>query len=197
MKEKYVIVGNGIAAISAIDAIREVDQESEIIMFGSENHRPYNRISLSKNLLGTLTEEKLMLRKAEWYDKTQTKMFTDERVTSIQSGLNHIETDGGKVVEYTKLLIATGSKSIQPSITGIHSPHVMTLKTFEDAQNILSDTEHMKQVAHIGGGIQGLEMAWILSQLGKEVTLIELMGRLMPKQLDESSSKMLLSIIEK
>lgn len=197
MKESYVILGNGIAALSAIDAIREIDKEGDLYLFGDENRLPYNRISLSKGLLGTLDEEKIMLRKKTWYEENQVKHSLNGEVKEIDLQQQQIKTVLGKTIPYTKLLIATGARNIQPPLEGISNKGVSSLRTYDDALDILSVTHDMKQIVNIGGGIQGLEVAWNLSKLGKKVIIAELMDRLMPRQLDEIASNILHTAIEK
>lgn len=63
LEEKIVIIGSGIAAISAAKAIREIDKQSEIVIFGEEKFYPYYRIKISKGLLGNFEEDKLLIQK--------------------------------------------------------------------------------------------------------------------------------------
>ena len=191
MPEKVVVIGNGIASITAIKAIRELDQESEVHLIGGETFYPYNRVRLSKGLLSTLEEDKILLQKKEWYDSNNINLYLDSQVLSIDIDKQLVELSDNSFIPYTKLLIATGSHNIEPDILGIEKTGVYTLKTLQDAWDIMDKSKDSSSSLIIGGGIQGLETAWILSQMGKEVTIAHHSERLMRKLLDVKSSKIL------
>lgn len=191
MSEKIIIVGNGITAISAIKAIRECDKESEIELYGDEKFYPYNRIRLSKGLLSSLEEDKILLQKKDWYAENNIKLYLNTRVISINTDRKEIKlSDGGKV-DYSKLLLANGANNLIPDINGINKEGIFSLRTLEDARNIVQQSNNSEVILNIGGGILGLELAWILAQAGKKVIITELAPRLMPKQLDEAASQIL------
>ncbi|KRQ86337.1 Assimilatory nitrate reductase electron transfer subunit [Caloramator mitchellensis] len=188
-----VIVGNGIAAISAIKAIREEDLKSNILLFGDEDFYPYNRIRLSKGLFDKLEDDKILLQKKDWYDKNGVEINLNTRVLSIDTNNKLIYLEDWKPISYYKLLLASGAKNYTPPIPGIEKKGVYTLRTLKDAKTIIEGIKMAHNIIQIGGGIQGLETAWILNQHGKKVTIVEISERLMPKQLDEKSSQ----IVEK
>lgn len=191
MPEKLVIIGNGIAAITAIKTIREFDHESEITLIGEERFYPYNRVRLSKGLLSTLEEDKILLQKKEWYDNNNINLYLDTQVLSIDIDKQLIELSDEHFIPYTKLLIATGSHNIKPDVLGIEKTGVYTLKTLQDAWDVMDKVKDCSSSLIVGGGIQGLETGWILSQMGKEVTILHHSERLMRKLLDEKSSEIL------
>ncbi len=196
MKEKIVILGNGIAALSAIKAIREVDSISEIHVYGEEPYYPYNRIRLSKGLLSALEEDKILLQKKEWYKTNHVNMYIGKKAVFLDPLTQIITFQDGSQTDYTKLLIATGASNAIPPIKGIEKKGVFTLRTLEDAQRITSQQKQGSSFLNIGGGIQGLETAWILSQLHKKVIVAELLPRLMPKQLDHKASTIVEKVIQ-
>ena len=195
MAEKIVVIGNGIAAITAIKAVREIDRESEIHLYGEERFYPYNRIRLSKGLLSTLEEDKILLQKKEWYEENDIKLYRGTKVVSIDIENKSVRTSDGNSLRYTKLLFANGARNFAPPIPGMDKQGVYTLKTLEDAWDIIGHVKDKKKILNIGGGIQGLETAWILSQMGKQVMIAELLPRLMPRQLDEKASKILEKVV--
>ena len=159
MPEKLVIIGNGISAITAIKAIREFDQISEIHLIGEEEFYPYNRVRLSKGLLSTLEEDKILLQKKEWYDNNNINLYLDTQVLSIDIDKQLVELSKEIFIPYTKLLIATGSHNIEPEVLGIEKTGVYTLKTLQDAWDIMDRVKDSSSSLIIGGGIQGLETA--------------------------------------
>jgi nitrite reductase (NADH) large subunit len=191
MQDKIIIIGNGIAAISAIKAIREVDMESEIHLFGEEVFYPYSRIRLSKGLLSTLQEDKILLQKREWYDDNNVNLYLGTKVVSIDIDKKVVRLFDDSLISYTKILIATGSNNMEPNIPGVDKNGVYSLRTLQNAWDIADSLKNSKNILIIGGGIQGLEIAWILSQINKEVTIAHNHSRLMTKQLDSKASKIL------
>ncbi|MDW8802983.1 FAD-dependent oxidoreductase [Clostridium sp. A1-XYC3] len=191
MEDKVVIIGTGIAAISAIKAIRAVDKEIKVELYGDELFYPYNRLRLSKGLLGSLEEDKLLIQKKEWYGENNITLNKGIKVVSINTDSKELQlSDGGKA-DYTKLLLANGASNFVPDINGINKSGVFTLRTLQDARNIAEESSKCKTVLHIGGGILGLELAWVLAQAGKKIIVSELAERLMPRQLDERASELL------
>ncbi|WP_099189356.1 NAD(P)/FAD-dependent oxidoreductase [Tepidibacter mesophilus] len=196
MNEKILVIGSGIAAITAIKSIREIDQNIEIHLIGDESFYPYNRVRLSKGLLSTLEEDKILLQKKDWYDLNNIRLYKNIAVISIDTDKKEVKLSDGNKMNYNKLLLANGASNVAPHILGIDKKGVFNLRTLKDSWNIKDEAKKNNRILIIGGGIQGLEIAWILSQLGKKVFLAEIFSRLMPKQLDEKSSEILKNALE-
>ncbi|WP_242841916.1 NAD(P)/FAD-dependent oxidoreductase [Clostridium beijerinckii] len=196
LEEKIVIIGSGIAAISAAKAIREIDKQSEIVIFGEEKFYPYYRIKISKGLLGNLEEDKLLIQQKKWYTDNNIRVYCDNKVTGIDTKNKEAILEDGTRVPYTKLLLANGASNLTPPIKGIDKPGVFNLRTLDGALKILEYLNNVKRVLLIGGGVQNLEIANILSEGGKKVIIAEFASRLMPRQLDEFVSDKLKQSIE-
>lgn len=194
--KKIVIIGSGIAAITAIKAIIEVDSNSEICLIGEEKFYPYNRIRLSKGIFDELNENNILLQKKEWYEDNNVKVYLDTRATSVNVDCQEVVLSDGSKVKYDKLLLANGSANTIPPIDGIGKNGVYTLRGLKDALAIKKRLKQSKNIVVIGGGIQGLEIAWILHQHGKAVIIVELLSRLMYNQIDEEASQILKNTIE-
>lgn len=196
LKQKIVIIGNGIAAITAVKSIREIDNDCEIHMFGDERFYPYNRIRLSKGLLDKLEEDKILLQKKDWYEANGIDIFLNKKAVSIDINKKEVKFSDHSSITYSKLLLANGAEDRVPSIIGIDKKGIATLRTLQNAWDIIDNAQESNTVLNIGGGIQGLETAWMLSQLGKKVIVAEISSRLMPKQLDENASKILENVVK-
>jgi len=191
-----VIIGGGIAGISAIKAIREVDGDVEISMFSNENFYPYNRLRLTKGLFGNLEEDNILLQKKQWYETNKVKLNINKGVTGINIEDQEVLLNDGSKSKYNKLLLACGSSNFKPPIEGIDKENVYTIRYLEQTWEVKKAAKDRESPLIIGGGIQGLETAWELNQQGKAVHIAEIQARLMPKQLDERASKILQEIIE-
>jgi nitrite reductase (NADH) large subunit len=197
MSGRIIIVGAGVAAVNAIKAIREIDTESEIYLFGDERFYPYSRIRLTKSMFENLLENKILLQKTDWYSTNNVSLYLGKAVVKIDTDNYEIILEDGSRYSYRKLLLVNGAHNFKPPIDGIEKSGVYSIRTLDDINNIQEDLEQKEIILNIGGGIQGLETAWMLQQHGKRVIIAEFQNRLMPRQLDESASKILQKAIEK
>lgn len=193
---KIIIIGAGIAAVSAIKAIRQLNQDIDITVYGEEQHFPYKRIRLTKDLANGIDEEKLLIEKEDWYEANRVTLETGKKVTKINPEQHVIILSDGTIDKYSSLLLATGASNRVLPIKGIDKTGVYTLRSLEDGQDILKQAEKSKRAVIIGGGILGLEIAWSLIKLKKEVVIVEAMPRLIPRQLDGDSSQLLQKVVE-
>lgn len=196
-RKNIVIIGGGIAAINAVKAIREIDNEISIDLFGNERYYPYYRIRLSKSLLGKLDEESIILQKKDWYELNKINLHLNARVVGINTEKKEVLLSNDERVKYDKLLIASGADNNVPKIEGINKRKVFTLRNLEDAYRIRECMDNSNTILYIGGGIQGLEIALSLKQQNKNVILAEIQSRLMPRQLDEDASNILQEMVKR
>ncbi|MCM3588197.1 FAD-dependent oxidoreductase [Mesobacillus maritimus] len=195
MPQTYCVIGSGVAAVNAAKAIRDQDQDGKIILFGSEPALPYNRIKLSKELFSDLTSSKVLLKKEKWYEKNSIEIV-NKKITRIEPNSSMIVTADGATVEYDKLLICTGAKNRKLPIEGVDLPGVYTIRERQEAEDFKAFIVNKENVVNVGGGIQGIETAWSLHKAGKKVSIIEAAPRLMARQLDERTSKLLQQKVE-
>ncbi|HBB30186.1 MAG TPA: NAD(P)/FAD-dependent oxidoreductase [Clostridiales bacterium] len=196
MNDRIIIIGGGIAGISAIKAIRETDSTIEIHMISNEKFYPYNRLRLTKGLFGNLSSEDILLQKKEWYEINKVNLHIDKEVTWIDVKEHEVILNDGDKLNFSKLLLASGAHNFTPPIEGIEKENVYTIRHLEDAWAVKEVVSAKKKPLIIGGGIQGLETAWELNQHGEEVAIAEIQSRLMPMQLDIRASQILRNIIE-
>lgn len=196
MAKNYVIIGSGIAAVTGAKAIRNLDKDGIIQIYGEERSLPYIRIKLSKDLFTDLGNEKVLIKKEKWYEENNIFLETDSKIIRIDSDSKFVVTSKGNQIAYDKLLICTGSNNRKLTIEGANLKGVYTIRKMWEADQFKSKTENKNHILSIGGGVQGLETAWSLLQVGKKVTIIEVAPRLMARQLDDRSSSILKSKIE-
>ncbi len=102
---KYVIIGNGVASIGAIEGIRKVDTENEILVIGAEDSPAYGRPLISYLLAGKIGPERLALRPKVFYGKSNVTLKLGTRVESIDTKAQTVQTNKGESIEYENLLI--------------------------------------------------------------------------------------------
>lgn len=110
MKEKLVVIGNGMAGIRTVEELLKIDEERyDITVFGAEPYGNYNRIMLSPVLAGDKTIDEIMLNDMQWYKDNNVTLHSGKEVTSIDRVNKKVIADDGTEESYDRLLIATGS----------------------------------------------------------------------------------------
>jgi hypothetical protein len=117
-KEHFVIVGGGIAALSAAQAIRKRNSTASITLLTEEAFKPYYRPALSDFLSEDLPDERLFVMQDQWYEDNQVEVRTSCQVTALDTAGKKVGlADGGSMI-YDQLIIATGARSNIPPIKG-------------------------------------------------------------------------------
>ncbi len=188
---KYIIIGNGVAGTSAASQIRKIDRSGEITILTDESYPFYSRIRLIDYLAGEVGEKGLIIHEDIWYKKNNLNLLLNTRVSEIDNNKKQIITEKGEVLEYGKLLLATGGISFIPPIKGSDKKGVFTLRSLRDAREIIEYAGAIKKILLIGGGVLGLEAGNSLRKTGHEVTVVEFSHRLLPRQMDTEGSEIL------
>lgn len=195
---KYVIIGNGMAGLSAAEEIRKNDNEGRIIIIGGEEYLTYNRVKLSHFISKKeYSIKELLVHDENWYKERKIEVLLNTKVINIEANTKEVITDTKEKIQYDKLLIANGSSPFIPPITGANKKGVFALRTIDNLIDIQKYAEKCSTVSVIGGGLLGLEAAWALNQLGKKVNIIEFSPYLLPRQLDEELGSHLQEELEK
>ncbi len=195
-KEFYVILGNGAAGLSAAKAIRERDLTGSIVMVSNEPYITYNRPMLTKSLAAGLRADEIAVENASWYEENKIYQLLGREVTAIHNAEKEVELSDGTKLQYTKLIYALGSECFVPPIPGWEKEGVIAIRRMSDIEKIEKRMDRVEHVVVIGGGVLGLEAAWELKKLHKEVTVLELAPQIMGRQLDMPASEMLMQISE-
>lgn len=184
----YLIIGNGIAGLSATEEIRKKDSDAKILIVSSEKPSTYWRTRLSDLISKDFSEDEIYVKKEPWYSERHIDERLETAVERLDLENNKAILDNGEEIEYGKALLATGARPNIPPITNIDSKGVFAIRTIDDLMNFKSYVEGKDKVVVIGGGILGLEAAYSALLLGKEVTVIESFDYLLSRQLDRELS---------
>jgi NADPH-dependent 2,4-dienoyl-CoA reductase/sulfur reductase-like enzyme len=167
---KYIIVGGGLAAATAVEGIRSRDDSGSIALFGKESRTPYDRPPLSKGLwFGKTTLDQLPVHPDSFYSSHNVHTFLGTEITEIDPKRNQVVDDDGHRYTYDKLLIATGGS---PRRLSFGEGVVRYFRTADDYLELLEATKTLHSFALIGGGFIGGELAAALVSRGKQVTMI-------------------------
>jgi NADPH-dependent 2,4-dienoyl-CoA reductase/sulfur reductase-like enzyme len=173
MKTRYCIVGGGIAAAAAIEGIRAHDHDGGILLLSRENHRPYRRSLLTKDLWnGTATVDLLPLHPDEWYAEQRVDVRLRHEIIEVDAGGRHLWDERGEVVEFDELLLATGCRPRRLRAEGAETPGVRYFRDLEDYLDLEARFDRLQHITLVGGGFISIEMAASLRARGKEITLL-------------------------
>jgi len=190
---KYIILGAGQAGFMTAKTIRDHDPEAEIRIFDADKTGLYAKMRLPEYVAGLLPEAKLILFDAEKLRSMKIEPVFGCKVVAVDRGGHKIRLEDGREFGYDKLVFATGANAFVPPVKGLDQVTTYTLRTLDDARKIAAKAEEADASALvIGGGLLGLEIAWALRQRGFAVTVAEFMNRLLPRQLNEAQSGVLL-----
>jgi len=183
MARKVIIVGGVAGGASAAARLRRLDEHAEIIMFEKGDYISFANCGLPYYIGGTIADkEKLLLLTPEAFRK---RFNVDVRVgcevTKIDRAGKTVEVYDLKKGEtytesYDKLILSPGAEPIKPSLPGIDSSRVFTLRNIPDTYRIKDhvDTRKPKRAVVIGAGFIGLEVAENLFEQGVKTTIVEL-----------------------
>lgn len=192
------IIGGGIAGISAAQSIRERSKNAKILLIEGEKSLPYYRTLLSDYLYKELKDEKFYLKPLDYFEREKIELLIGTKVSNIDYKNTKICMEDGEERHYDKLIIATGACSYVPKNFSLDTNGIFVLRNKKDADEIKEYAKNCKNAVIIGGGVLGLEAAHAMYKLGLNVTVVEIMQRLLPRQLDEMSSRILeKKIVEK
>ncbi|QIO99312.2 FAD-dependent oxidoreductase [Bradyrhizobium symbiodeficiens] len=168
-----------------------------VAVIGEEPRLAYNRVLLSSVLAGETGSHEIELRPADWWRHRGVTVRYGYRVTEIDTGRRELKIEGEESMEYSKLVIATGSTPLRLNLPGADLAGVHTFRDTRDVDLLLTLAAAKKRVVVVGGGLLGLEAAYGLAKAGAPVTLLHLMDRLMERQLDGPAAGLLKTLVER
>jgi len=197
MKQKIVVIGNGMVGHSFIEKLIASDAYGhyEVHTFCEEPRVAYDRVYLSSYFSGK-TAEDLSLVAPNFYEDNGVTLYLKDKAVSVDRDNKIVISESGERVEYDKLIMATGSYPFVPPITGNDRDGCLVYRTIEDLDAMKTVADRGKIGVVVGGGLLGLEAAKALVDLGLETHVVEFAPRLMPVQLDDGGAALLKRKIE-
>jgi nitrite reductase (NADH) large subunit len=197
MKQKLVVIGNGMAGIRTVEEVLKRQPERyEITVFGAEPHCNYNRILLSPVLAGEKTVQDIVLNDEHWYYRNGITLHKGKTVVRIDRRRRAVLSEDGMEAPYDRLLLATGSTPLMLPLPGKDLPGVIGFRDIHDVHRMLEAAAHYRHAVVIGGGLLGLEAANGLRKQGMDVTVVHILDSLMERQIDKPASALLRRSLE-
>lgn len=177
-----VIVGAGHAGAQAAIALRQRKFAGSIAIVGEEPELPYERPPLSKDYLsGEKTFERILIRPASFWTERNVTMVLSKHITKVDPVTKTVTAEDGTSIGYGSLIWATGGHARKLACAGHHLAGVHTVRSRADVDRLTSELGDTMRVVVIGGGYIGLEAAAVLNKLGKEVTVLEALDRVLAR----------------
>ncbi|MGI4728968.1 MAG: nitrite reductase large subunit NirB [Janthinobacterium lividum] len=190
-KQVIIVVGNGMVGYKFCEKLIKKTDAFQVIVFGEEPRRAYDRVHLSEYFNGK-TADDLSMSSETWYEENGIQLHLSDPVQEISLAEKKIHSRNGIEINYDYLVMATGSGAFVPNIPGVEKEGVFVYRTIEDLDMMKDYASKSQNGAVMGGGLLGLEAAKALMDLGiKEAHVIEFAPRLMPRQIDSAGSNLL------
>lgn len=180
--QNVVVIGGGQAGAQAIASLRQWGFEGSICLIADERALPYQRPPLSKAYLkGDMDEDRLYFKPQAWYDDQCVDVLTGLSAVSIDRASRLVSLSNGGTVAYDALIIATGSRPRPLPVDGADLEGVFELRGLNHVQALMPETIAGKRIIIVGAGYIGLEAAAVASQLGLDVTVLEMEPRVLSR----------------
>lgn len=177
-----LIVGAGHGGAQAAIALRQGKFAGSIAMIGDEPELPYERPPLSKEYLaGDKAFDRILIRQPAFWEERNVAMLLGRRVVSVDPAVHRVTTADGAIIGYGKLIWATGGTARRLACEGHDLGGVHTIRCRADVDRLVAELPGVTEVVVVGGGFIGLEAAAVLTKLGKKVTLLEALDRVMAR----------------
>lgn len=190
MKTKYLIIGNSVAGISCVEAIREINKEEKIILVSDEKEINYSRPLISYLLGKKIDKNKIFYRPDNFYQENQVELILKRKAIKLDLKKREVILSDKQKISFEKLLIATGGTPVIPEIRGGNLAGVFTFTKLQDAEDIAQyiKSNKVRKAVVVGGGLIGLKATEALLELGIGVTIIELADRILSATFDQRAS---------
>ncbi len=196
--QKVVVIGNGIAGVTAADHLRRRHPLAEIDLIAEEPHHLYNRMGISRLVYGRSAMQGLYLNPDSWYDERQITTWLNTRALAVDRAAREIALGTGERLPYDRVILTMGSSSFVPPIEGFGAAGTGVLRSADDALQLRAFAQRhaCRRALVAGGGLLGLEAAYALHKLGVRTAVLERSDRLLRRQLDARASELLQAYLE-
>lgn len=195
--KKYVIIGNGVAAVGAIEGIRKVDKDGKITVVSEEKYPVYCRPLISYYLENKTDPERMNYRSSDFYEEIGCEVLYGKKALSINTDVHKVKLCDGTELSYTSVCVATGSSPFVPPFEGLEMvKNKFNFMTLDDAFALKKAINKDSKVLIIGAGLIGLKCAEGLHGRVANITVCDLADRVLSSILDTECAAMMQMYLE-
>ena len=191
-----VIIGTGIAGMSALAAVSEKEPTHEIVLVGDEDRLPYKRTKISKHIARGFERDEFALHDPEWFSQRNVDLKLGRKVVAIDPHRQTVVLDGGDRIGWKRLIIATGARAREPGIPGYDADFCRTVRQAGDVERLMQSITGNQSVLVVGAGVLGIEIAEQLRAKGSAVRLISSGSSAMPRELNRTAERTMRTLLE-
>lgn len=185
---KYVVLGSSAAGVNGVRELRKIDPESEIVLI-SKDKAIYSRCILHQYLSGERDMERLCFAEHNFEDLYRVNWMKGRSCVSLKPQEKLVVLENGETVSYDRLLIATGSHTFVPPVKNLkEAENVVGFRNIEDMDVLKEVAKNAKHIIVMGAGLVGMDCSVGFLELGVKVTMVEMAGWLLSKQLDRRAA---------
>jgi 3-phenylpropionate/trans-cinnamate dioxygenase ferredoxin reductase subunit len=185
-----LIVGAGHGGAQAATALRQQGFEGRVGVIGDEPELPYERPALSKDYLaGEKAFERILIRPERFWAERDIQMLTGRLVVGVDAAAHSVQLTSGDRMRYGRLVWAAGGRPRKPAWAGAALKGVHVVRSRAEVDLIRSELDAAREIVVVGGGYIGLEAAAVLTKLGKQVTVLEMLDRVLARVAGETLSR--------
>ena len=185
MARRIIVIGSGAAGMSAASAARKASSDAQITVFTEDEDIAYSPCAIPWGIEGRSGWDEIVMHTPEFYEKERNiTVVTRTRVESVDGDAKTV-TAGGQTYPYDALVIATGGRVFVPPVPGADLANVFVVRTVRDGKDIQAALKDVDSVVIGGAGVIGLELAVAIKEMGKDVTVIEMMDQVIPRIADK------------
>ena len=196
-KQTLVVIGNGMVGQNFLVSLvaSEIKDNFNVVTFCEESIPAYDRVHLSEYFAGKSADD-LSLVETDFFDNNDITIHIGDKAVSIDRENKTVRSENGLVIDYDKLVLATGSSAFVPPIPGHDRDGCIPYRTIADLDEMMAVAKDSKVGAVVGGGLLGLEAAKALQDLNLKTHVVQFAPRLMAAQLDDGGALLLKQKIE-
>ncbi|WP_053986132.1 NAD(P)/FAD-dependent oxidoreductase [Niameybacter massiliensis] len=181
---KYVVIGASAAGISGAKRLRELDPQAEITLISKDEHI-YSRCIMHHYIEGIRDLNRLQFVPSNFIATYNINWIKGECVTQVDTTAQSVTTDKGTVVNFDKLLIATGSHVFFPPIPGLkEAKNAIGFHDLDECEAIMEQAKTANHIVVMGAGLVGIDAVSGLLHYNKPISIVEMRDRMLGLQLD-------------
>ena len=197
MARNIIVIGSGAAGMTAASTAKEKDPSANITVFTEDEDIAYSPCAIPWGIEGKSAWNDIVMHTPEFYEKERgIRVHTRTRVESVDDSAKTIVA-GGETYPYDSLVIATGGRVFVPPIDGADLGNVFIVRTVRNGKDIQAALNDAEKVVIGGAGVIGLELAVSLREMGKDVTVVEMMDQVIPRIADKDMADVIQADLEK
>lgn len=194
---RYVIIGNGVAGITAADTIRALDPDGSLTIVARESFPPYCRPMISNVLAGSAELDELPIRPDGYYEGLNAAAYLGVEATGVDPDRREVATANGAVIPYDRLLIASGADPHRIDAENLDLRNVFFMRTVQDVLGIVQALPDVRHALVLGGGLVGFKAAYGFLSRGIRVTMLIRSGYPLAFQVDETAGGIIQAELER